>query len=527
MKRQFFRRRSLSMHLSLLLILVILYGCFAYAGVALAYDDEENETEKINNEVTAEVRNITYKLDNGEVDPGTAISLLIRAIDKLEELNKADIENATLDEIKKAVNLIAQGMPTLPNSLLKVWFTGSKAVVDVAENAISYHLGRVMDDVKELEEQLDKLGLTEQVQELVSAKPYNNLLLNIPECAAKKEIQINVPVSVAKDLTARNLNLKIQGNGIFFLMPAKDFDFSDGTARVALIYKEMESKEVPDLDANLTLNFASKIYAVQAYRLAANGASSPADFSQRVRVALSFDPGKSSDPARLGAFQYDLSPKKWVYLKSVNVAAGIVDLPLKNEGIYAVIDYQKSFEDIQNHWAKADIEFMASKQIARGLTTRLFGPDEPLNRAEFVALLLRLLGIEEIKPATPTFKDVNPSDWFYGAIEAAYRAGLVSGRGNNIFDPRDNLTREEMVALLARALKKGGYQNANNSRLEVFQDYASVSDWARSSFVACQSVGITLTLPDGKLHPCEDATRAQAMVVLKGFYEAIQALNRQ
>lgn len=527
LERRLIRRGPLSKRLLMLLILAMLAGSFAFSRNALANDNEENEPEKINNEVAAEVRNISYQLDKGAMDPGTAISLLISEIDTLEEIDKVDIESATLDEVKKAVSLIVQEMPLLPNSLLKVWFTGSKAVVDIAENAIPYHLGRVMDDAKKLEEHLDKLGLTEQAQDLENARPYNNLLLKIPEGVAKKEIQVNLPVSVAKDLIARNLNLKIQGDGISFLMPAKDFDFSDGTARVAIIYKEMESKDLPNLDANLTLHFASRIYAVKAYRLAVNGASSPADFSQRVRVALSFDLGKDSDPARLGAFRYDETRKRWIYIKGVNATAGIIELHLENEGIYAVIDYQKTFEDIQKHWAKTDIEAMAARQIAIGVTTSLFMPDEPLSRAQFTALLLRSLNKKEITPTTPTFKDVNSGDWFYGAVEAAYRAGLVSGKEKDIFAPRDNITREEMVVMLARALKVAGYHGTGNGgSLEGFRDYAVISDWAKGAFASCQDAGINLILPDGNLHPRDDATRAQAMVMLKGFYNAIQTLDR-
>lgn len=52
------------------------------------------------------------------------------------------------------------------------------------------------------------------------------------------------------------------------------------------------------------------------------------------------------------------------------------------------------------------------------------------------------------------FTDVEEDRWSRKAIEHCYNAGLVNGKGNNIFDPSGNLTREEMCQILYKFAKK-------------------------------------------------------------------------
>lgn len=49
------------------------------------------------------------------------------------------------------------------------------------------------------------------------------------------------------------------------------------------------------------------------------------------------------------------------------------------------------FKDIQNHWAKEDIEHLEKLGIVKGDENGNFNPDKPITRAEVAALLSRLL----------------------------------------------------------------------------------------------------------------------------------------
>ena len=71
----------------------------------------------------------------------------------------------------------------------------------------------------------------------------------------------------------------------------------------------------------------------------------------------------------------------------------IVDITSPHNSIYTVVQASKSFNDINQHWAKSDIELMASKKIVLGLTEQYFMPEKQITRAEFATILIRALGI--------------------------------------------------------------------------------------------------------------------------------------
>lgn len=52
--------------------------------------------------------------------------------------------------------------------------------------------------------------------------------------------------------------------------------------------------------------------------------------------------------------------------------------------------------------------------------------------------------------AQSPFKDVQPTAWYYGHVQWAYNTGVISGKGDDLFDPKGICTRAEFVAMLCR-----------------------------------------------------------------------------
>ena len=46
------------------------------------------------------------------------------------------------------------------------------------------------------------------------------------------------------------------------------------------------------------------------------------------------------------------------------------------------------------------------------------------------------------------FKDVKENDWFYNAVEYAYKNGLMKGKSEDTFEPNATLTRAELAQVL-------------------------------------------------------------------------------
>ena len=158
-----------------------------------------------------------------------------------------------------------------------------------------------------------------------------------------------------------------------------------------------------------------------------------------------------------------------------------------------IVNPGATFEDISNHYARAEIEAMASRGIINGYENRWFRPDNTMTRAEFATLVVRALNLPEVN--VDVFEDVTADKWYAKYIGAAYTYGIVNGVSPTSFDPDGTITRQEGATMIARAAKLCGFdtdmaQVSIRNILMQFSDYTQVYDWAEESLAFCYSVGI-------------------------------------
>ena len=67
------------------------------------------------------------------------------------------------------------------------------------------------------------------------------------------------------------------------------------------------------------------------------------------------------------------------------------------------------------HWADEYLDLLVDWGVMRA--DQIGNPDAPSTRAEFVAIINRAYGYNEVGPIP--FKDVSPNDWFYDDIAIA------------------------------------------------------------------------------------------------------------
>lgn len=180
-------------------------------------------------------------------------------------------------------------------------------------------------------------------------------------------------------------------------------------------------------------------------------------------------------------------------------------------------DTKTSFADIAGHWAMNDIEAMAVKGIVNGVTATTFEPDRAITRAEFATLLVKGLGLTS--SATTGFMDVQTGGWYAPYVNAAANAGLIVGYDGN-FRPDDLITREEMAVIIAKAYAFRGGKAAAGS-IGKFADIADISDWARSYVDTVTSAGLISGMTEDTFVPQDNATRAQAVSLLKRLLDLI------
>ena len=94
--------------------------------------------------------------------------------------------------------------------------------------------------------------------------------------------------------------------------------------------------------------------------------------------------------------------------------------------------------------------------VAKGTSETTFGADELVTREQFALFVYRLMKGGKDAPAnasnTTKFTDLENPTYFY-AISWANAAGIVNGRTETTFAPKDSITLREAYAMLTRALE--------------------------------------------------------------------------
>lgn len=154
------------------------------------------------------------------------------------------------------------------------------------------------------------------------------------------------------------------------------------------------------------------------------------------------------------------------------------------------------FPDVQNtHWAYEAIMDLANKNIIAGYDNGKFGLGDDVTREQVAALIYRALNLELKKEYNNPYHDVNEgSTIFPNEILTLTEMGIFRGDEHGNFRPKDSLTRAEMAQVLKQAF-----------RLVVKTEH-TFSDvptnlWANDAISALQSNGITIGTGNGKFEP--------------------------
>ena len=173
------------------------------------------------------------------------------------------------------------------------------------------------------------------------------------------------------------------------------------------------------------------------------------------------------------------------------------------------------FDDTEDHWAGEYIGRLAARGILSGVGDNLFRPDEDLTRAQFLTMLANTPdGIRVTGETKMPFTDVPDYEWFYRNVMWGFENGIVSGIGDGTFAPNAGITREQMTVMLSNFTRYLGFEIPQTVTDVSFTDRALISDWAEAFVMTVAGGGIMGGHPDGRFDPQGNATRAQAARVV-------------
>ena len=178
------------------------------------------------------------------------------------------------------------------------------------------------------------------------------------------------------------------------------------------------------------------------------------------------------------------------------------------------------FKDVkEGSWYYDHVKYCYDNGLMEGMTKDTFAPLSNTTRAQFATVLWRLAGKEPPKGDNP-FTDCQ-KHWAKDAITWAYENEIVNGMDAKTFAPNDNVTREQMVAMLYRYMKNP----AVTGDLSAFKDAGSVSGYAVNAFIWATQNGIVEGRTADTLAPKEFATRAELATILHRFDLMLKAAD--
>jgi hypothetical protein len=222
--------------------------------------------------------------------------------------------------------------------------------------------------------------------------------------------------------------------------------------------------------------------------------------------------------ANWGAFRYDEASGEFVFVPArLEEREGrlYVVILSRSNSVYLATASEAGFADTEGHWGKAYAERAAAKGLVRGVGGGKFAPDRTVTRAEFAAMLVRALGQGSLSGGKAPYADVPRSAWYYEEVAQAKALGLLEFVEGDRLLPNRTLTREEMAAMLAAALRLEGLEaDADGAEPNRYRDIGLADPAYLEAIRTVSAPGIMNGTGGGLFSPKDGTTRAQAAAVL-------------
>ncbi|MDZ8082774.1 MAG: S-layer homology domain-containing protein [Nostoc sp. DcaGUA01] len=173
-----------------------------------------------------------------------------------------------------------------------------------------------------------------------------------------------------------------------------------------------------------------------------------------------------------------------------------------------------AFNDVPNNfWGRRFIDVLSSRGILKGFPDYSFRPNQPVNRAEFAAILEKAFD-QELSKSAIAFQDVPPKFWANPAINQAITSGFLKGYPKNTFKPQENISRVQVLVALASGLNLKT-STSPNQILSIYKDAKDIPPYARSKIAAATTNGLVVNYPSPQiLAPNKVATRGELAAMI-------------
>lgn len=211
--------------------------------------------------------------------------------------------------------------------------------------------------------------------------------------------------------------------------------------------------------------------------------------------------------------------------KLLNAEAALAQLKAADDNKVTIDD----MKDITNKdaWYYPVVAWSVENSLFKGDDKGNFNPSNSITRAEFAQMIYNYYKDDATvmkDGEAATFSDVAEKNWYYEAVTACAKAGIIQGYDGN-FKPDDPISRQDVAIILMRViigqeaidnvdvdarlaeLKANGYE---------FADFHETSSYAQKAMASAAGV-IFFGNDKGQLQPKENISRAETAQVMYNY----------
>lgn len=403
---------------------------------------------------------------------------------------------------------------------------GTQLSVSLDEKTAAASLNRLKAAETELSELLTQSGL-----DLHLPSKAGEIVIDVGQTGSK-DVQASLPAWVIQQAASQDIGVVIRTDVIDIQFPSSAFDNAmvkravAENAAISVAYKQIRKESLRDIqaagDESVSMTAVADAFDFQVSKKKGGALETIESFQDKVTVSIHTN-NFSANPQnaeKWGIYRYELDRKSWVYVGGkLDKTNQSLSFQTPHFSLYGIMEWNKTFGDIANHWAKHEIEVMAARHVVEGIEEQLFMPDVSVTRAQFTAFIGRALRLEE-KSYAAGFSDVRADKWYANVVQAAFEHRFIQGNEGR-FEPEANMSREQMAVLLARVYIESGGTLAPEGTKVSFKDESSISPWALDAVRTISQLGILQGRNGGEFAPKETVTRAEAATVMKRLMDLI------
>lgn len=426
-----------------------------------------------------------------------------------KELEKLRLELSSVDLAKRAISTVS----THKLSKEDLAVESDRVSIYVQDKQIEKIAKKKEDSVKKLEDEVEAIakGKTyelEAVPLVVSAPPLAKRIEGV-DVTVKEDLINNHSVKVETDLCSFTLDNEVFGNS---KKSGQDNNETITLSQTKLKKKPKEMKDIEVIDTPV-MDFT-----------AVKGETKMEIFEEPLTTSFKVDKTLYKDYTEeqlesLTVFYYNEKTEEWEPVGGrFDPVSETITTSLPHFSQYTVMLSNKSFSDVNQHWARKEINIMLRKGIIDEKAD--FSPIQKISRAEFSSWVSKAFNIDGQSIELP-FEDIAPEDQYYKEIAAAYKKEIIKGKSETIFDSKGFISREEIAALVTRALSRYKDMPISENVQEIlgsFIDREKIAQWAEKGVATAITEKLIYGYPNKSYRPQKDTQKDEAAVLIYNIY---------